>query len=386
MNSTFAFVRFSCLDEALRAVNQGNGRLMDGFSIKVFLEKRITTQARKPKVDALREDVQDGTSFYAVIRFEEEEQIPTFWDLKELLLNSWFTDIDTVDNFMNKKKLRVWVRIEGMPLMAWQESVFNTIGSRWGNVIRIEEETAKKLRCWIDQEQSKSPLGKLTRETTKAADCNVFGNSEKLWSEGGFINNLEGVLPRALPNERGDGPSLGETQEDGLDNLGSSQTIALGGSAGLVPLIEVLIEADSGSSDSSKRSLSVEPIFDPSYGLYSIIPKSLRYLSCLNSFSPGMCLVNNKVELNNKLGKTGSSSGKDSDKRGLACPMKSLQGHTNSKKVRSQRRASEQNHKIDKEEKARVNLDVCESTGLFFDADREVILDRLKVTEDKVGC
>ncbi|KAK8564936.1 hypothetical protein V6N12_058513 [Hibiscus sabdariffa] len=441
---SFSSTSFSCLDEALRAVNQGNGRLMDGFSIKVFLEKRITTQARKPKVDALREDVQDGTmwvedrsesnmnildtcktrnadavwvedrpesntniiqvnvseyerewikscivcqikamydtelvqqalqadgfkitmsrwsGFYAVIRFEEEEQIPTFWDLKELLLNSWFTDIDTVDNFMNKKKLRVWVRIEGMPLMAWQESVFNTIGSRWGNVIRIEEETAKKLRfdgARILLEQSKSPLGKLTRETTKAADCNVFGNSEKLWSEGGFINNLEGVLPRALPNERGDGPSLGETQEDGLDNLGSSQTIALGGSAGLVPLIEVLIEADSGSSDSSKRSLSVEPIFDPSYGLYSIIPKSLRYLSCLNSFSPGMCLVNNKVELNNKLGKTGSSSGKDSDKRGLACPMKSLQGHTNSKKVRSQRRASEQNHKIDKEEKARVNLD-----------------------------
>ncbi|KAK8701743.1 hypothetical protein V6N13_020122 [Hibiscus sabdariffa] len=366
--------------EALRAVNQGNGRLMDGFSIKVFLEKRLSTQARKPKVDALREDVQDGTSFYAVIRFEEEEQIPIFWDLKESLLKSWFTDIDTVDNFMNKKKFRVWVRIEGMPLMAW-----------------IEEETAKKLRfdgarillgvsCLSDVPLTAAISFEGESFWLRISIVEFEDESEKLQSEGGFINNLEGVSPRALPNERGDGPTLGETQEDGLDNLGSSQTITLGGSAGAVPLIEVPVKIVSGSFDSSKRSLSVEPVFDPSSGLYSIRPKSLRYLSCLNSFSLGLCLVNNKVGLNNKLGKTGSSSGQDSDKRGLACPRKSLQGHTNSKKVRCQTRASEQNHKIDKEEEARVNLDVCESVGLFFDADRKVILNRLKLTEGEAGC
>ncbi|KAK8564991.1 hypothetical protein V6N12_058567 [Hibiscus sabdariffa] len=295
MNNTFAFVRFSCLGEALRAVNQGNGRLMDGFSIKVFLEKRLSTQARKPKVDALREDVQDGTmwvedrpesntniiqvnvfeyerewiksfvvgqikamydtelvqqalqadgfkitvcqwlGFYAVIRFEEEEQIPIFWDLKESLLKSWFTDIDTVDNFMNKKKFRVWVRIEGMPLMAW-----------------IEEETAKKLRfdgarillgvsCLSDVPLTAAISFEGESFWLRISIVEFEDESEKLQSEGGFINNLEGVSPRALPNERGDGPTLGETQEDGLDNLGSSQTITLGGSAGAVPLIETQI-------------------------------------------------------------------------------------------------------------------------------------------------
>ncbi|KAK9004251.1 hypothetical protein V6N11_002057 [Hibiscus sabdariffa] len=428
MNCTFAFVRFSCLEEALRAVNQGNGRLMDGFSIKVFLEKRLSTQAWKTKVNVRREVDQNGTSktlrlrkegwsfkdallsgdhskglvtgktksadalrledrpelntiaiqvnvseherewikscvigqikamydielvqqalqvdgfkitvsrwsgFYAVIRFEEEEQIPIFWDLKESLLKSWFTDIDTVDNFMNKKKLRVWVRIEGMPLMAWQESVFNTIGSRWGNVIRIEEETVKRLRfdgarillgvsclsdvpptaaisfegeifwlrisiaefdderCWIDQEQPNSPVGKLTRETTKAADCNVLGNRKS-------------------------------TGEDSL--------------------IEVPIDADLGSFDSSKQSLSAEPTFDPSSGLYSIRPKSLRYLSCLNSLPSGLCLVNNKVGLNNKLGKSGSHPGHVRDKRGLVGPRRSLKGQSNSKMVRCQKRDSE---------------------------------------------
>ncbi|KAK8644393.1 hypothetical protein V6N13_123701 [Hibiscus sabdariffa] len=348
MNCTFAFVRFSCLEEALRAVNQGNGRLMDGFSIKVFLEKRLSTQAWKTKVNVRREVDQNGTSKTLrlrkegwsfkdallsgdhskglvtgktksadALRFEEEEQIPIFWDLKESLLKSWFTDIDTVDNFMNKKKLRVWVRIEGMPLMAWQESVFNTIGSRWGNVIRIEEETVKRLRfdgarillgvsclsdvpptaaisfegeifwlrisiaefdderCWIDQEQPNSPVGKLTRETTKAADCNVLGNRKS-------------------------------TGEDSL--------------------IEVPIDADLGSFDSSKQSLSAEPTFDPSSGLYSIRPKSLRYLSCLNSLPSGLCLVNNKVGLNNKLGKSGSHPGHVRDKRGLVGPRRSLKG------------------------------------------------------------
>ncbi|KAK8480123.1 hypothetical protein V6N12_013131 [Hibiscus sabdariffa] len=298
--------------------------------IKAMYDTELVQQALQ--TDDFKITVSQWSGFYVVIIFEEDEQIPIFWDLKESLLKTWFTDIDNVDNFMNKKKLRVWVHTEGMPLMAWQESMFNIIGSRWGNVIWIEEETLKRLR-FDGAQQSNNPFGKLTRETTKAADCNVFGNSEKLWSDGGFINNLEGVFPRVIPNERGVGPTLGETQEDGLDTLGSSQTSTLGGSTGADPLIEVPVDADLGSFDSSKRSLSVEPVFDPRTGLYSIRPKSLRYLSCLNSFPPGLCLVNNKVGLNNKMGKSGSSSGQDSDKRGLVCPRKSLQGHTKSKKV-----------------------------------------------------
>ncbi|KAK8621644.1 hypothetical protein V6N13_081077 [Hibiscus sabdariffa] len=132
-----------------------------------------------------------------------------------------------------------------------------------------------------------------------------------------------------------------------------------------------LMMRDVGSIKSSRRAplrLSLELAFDPSSGLYSIKPKSLRYFSCLNSLSPGLCLVNNKLGLNNKLGKSGSLPGQDSEKgrskRGLVCPRKILQGHNDCKKNRLQKRTSEYKHKTDKEEEARVNLDVCESVRL----------------------
>ncbi|KAK8992946.1 hypothetical protein V6N11_049005 [Hibiscus sabdariffa] len=86
------------------------------------------------------------SGFYAIICFEEEEQMAIFWDMKEMLLNSWFTDIDNLDNFMNKKKLRVWVCVHGMPLMAWQETVFTALGSQWGRVVRLDVDTVNKSR------------------------------------------------------------------------------------------------------------------------------------------------------------------------------------------------------------------------------------------------
>ncbi|KAK8670921.1 hypothetical protein V6N13_037533 [Hibiscus sabdariffa] len=69
-----------------------------------------------------------------------------FWDLKESYLKSWFTDIDTVENFMKARKLLVWVCLEGLPLVAWTESVLCDIRSRWGELIRLDPDTANKKR------------------------------------------------------------------------------------------------------------------------------------------------------------------------------------------------------------------------------------------------
>ncbi|KAK8704654.1 hypothetical protein V6N13_048271 [Hibiscus sabdariffa] len=195
MKSTLAFVRFTNMVEALRAVKEVNGQRMDGFSIKVFLERKYSEPLKNPtnrgskanmktplnknlnmrKVgvsykEALlnnfhaksettnptristshaREDVSDKTSgFYAITRFKEEEQMTIFWDMKESLLDSWFADKDTIDNFMNMKKLRIWDCFEGIPIMVWQESVFKAIVSRRGNVIRMDDDTARK--SWFD--------------------------------------------------------------------------------------------------------------------------------------------------------------------------------------------------------------------------------------------
>ncbi|KAK8534639.1 hypothetical protein V6N12_057283 [Hibiscus sabdariffa] len=249
------------------------------------------------QVDGFKITVCRWLGFYTVIRFKEDEHIPIFWDLKQSLLKPWFTNIDTVDNFMNKKKLRVCVRKEGIPLMALV--VYQTFLRRSPFHLRV-----KRFGC-------------------------KFQSSSLMMRDVGSIKSS-----RRAP-----------------------LTSTLGDFTRADPLIEVPVEADSGSFDSSKQRLSLELAFDPSSGLYSIKPKSLRYFSCLNSLSPGLCLVNNKLGLNNKLGKSGSLPGQDSEKgrskRGLVCPRKILQGHNDCKKNRLQKRTSEYKHKTDKEEEAR---------------------------------
>ncbi|KAK8593619.1 hypothetical protein V6N13_042814 [Hibiscus sabdariffa] len=51
MKSTFAFVRFSKMEESLLAVHQANNRLMDGFEIKVFLGKEYASVSTAPLAD-----------------------------------------------------------------------------------------------------------------------------------------------------------------------------------------------------------------------------------------------------------------------------------------------------------------------------------------------
>ncbi|KAL4319692.1 hypothetical protein GQ457_18G003410 [Hibiscus cannabinus] len=249
MNSTFAFVRYSNLWEAMNAVDLANNRRMVGFTIKVFLDRKtsetpksiitngkcqIVANPNRAKIARVKDSrtykeallnktricskevnngSKEGTSeacgrgliiggenlapksivineadkewlkncligqvsamydqdfvqqilqsegfrvkvsrwigFYSIICFEEEEQIEIFWDLRETMLKHWFSDIDTVGNFMKSKKLRVWVCIEGIPLEACNESVLVSIGSQWGEVIRLDPDTAERNRLDI---------------------------------------------------------------------------------------------------------------------------------------------------------------------------------------------------------------------------------------------
>ncbi|KAK8637240.1 hypothetical protein V6N13_064664 [Hibiscus sabdariffa] len=93
--------------------------------------------------------VSSWSGVYSIIQFEVVEQLEIFWDLKESMLKDWFCDIDSVENFMNEKKLRVWACIEGLPLEVWNESSLVTIASQWGNVIRLDTDTAERNRLDI---------------------------------------------------------------------------------------------------------------------------------------------------------------------------------------------------------------------------------------------
>ncbi|KAL4383150.1 hypothetical protein GQ457_15G021490 [Hibiscus cannabinus] len=103
-----------------------------------FVQQILRSEGFKVKVSC-------WSGLYAVIRFEEEEQIDIFWDLKDSL-KPWISDIDFVVSFMASKKLKVWVCIEGLPLVAWSDDVFRSIGNRWGEFVRLDVDTAERNR------------------------------------------------------------------------------------------------------------------------------------------------------------------------------------------------------------------------------------------------
>ncbi|KAK8683603.1 hypothetical protein V6N13_039657 [Hibiscus sabdariffa] len=96
--------------------------------------------------EGFRVKVSCWIGFYSIIRFEEEEQLEIFWELRDTMLKQWFSDIDTVGNFMESKKLSVWACIQGIPIEVWNESVLVSIGSQWGEVIRLDPDTAERNR------------------------------------------------------------------------------------------------------------------------------------------------------------------------------------------------------------------------------------------------
>ncbi|GKE80089.1 RNA-directed DNA polymerase, eukaryota, partial [Tanacetum coccineum] len=52
---------------------------------------------------------------------------------------SWFSRLcNAQSDFVSRERI-VWVDIEGVPLHAWSLSTFNKIGSRWGEVMELEE-------------------------------------------------------------------------------------------------------------------------------------------------------------------------------------------------------------------------------------------------------
>nr|GEW55686.1 RNA-directed DNA polymerase, eukaryota [Tanacetum cinerariifolium] len=64
---------------------------------------------------------------------------------------SWFTNLTYAHSDFVARDRIVWVDIEGVPLHAWSHKTFNKIGSKWGEVMNLEESTddmfARKRIC-----------------------------------------------------------------------------------------------------------------------------------------------------------------------------------------------------------------------------------------------
>ncbi|KAL4379654.1 hypothetical protein GQ457_02G016420 [Hibiscus cannabinus] len=512
---TFAFVRFSNREEALREVEFGNNRRMDGFTIKVFLANNelkktrpgiVTANAKayspkpnkkelfkltngrsfkevlltksepgrpcsfngdpeemrgenfksdKPIADpyhfslsgkelawmdnclvgqikgmydasfveqvllseGFKVKVSIWSGFYVIIYFFEQEQIEIFWDLKKSLLKTWFDDIDTLEHFSSHKKQKIWVVLENVPLVAWNNSVFSTIVSRWGSVIKIEDDTSQKnrfdsariltgVRClsaipagvsifingvsyfikistssyedersWIDADQPKSHLEEQKAdESDEEASCRFEDFNTRIYVE------TAGYSPKTEENANGR-----HVRADGHQRAINGEKVAVPstkGQSNVSPhesdkLVEVPIVSASDSAKASSGSTgSISPVLDEKTGLFIIRPKSIKVQS---SWVPSV--FRHELErLHTRNSPIYATSKFSTAKKKIKTPKPLLSDETFYEGRSSKKDSIKGTNQL---VEAQAALDVCKAVGLHFAVSDEIVCSRLAQIESE---
>ncbi|KAK8697339.1 hypothetical protein V6N13_113491 [Hibiscus sabdariffa] len=373
---TFAFIRFSNREEALKAVELGNNRRMDGFTIKVFLgnnhaksiktgDATVTnkpsipnlnkkeyckfTNGRSYKEVLLKENIMKGNGSDFVIPLVESgvnhDRVKPVADpyhfsipVKELawmdcclvgqikgMYDAGFVEQALISDgfkvkFSSLKKLKVWVTLENVPLVAWSNSVFSSIASRWERVIKIDDDTSQKNRfdnarillglkcmsdvpsgvcvfingisyqikisvscyederCWIDADQTKSH-----EDVQLEEEC----DEEDSCRQEDFIPKNHEKTAESSPKKveyLGNSHLFEETcdKKAFLPSEGLYTDVILGSDK----LVEIPIVSGSESTKaSSGASGPFTPVLDKETGLFSIKPKCLK---AQNSWGPNI--------------------------------------------------------------------------------------------------
>ncbi|KAK8593618.1 hypothetical protein V6N12_045695 [Hibiscus sabdariffa] len=242
---------------------------------------------------------------------------------------------------MSAKTLKVWVCIEGLPLVARSEFVLKSI--------KFNDQSV----CHSDS--SRSSIGRsCSRKDLSACSLDITLN-----------NNLgDPVFPPFGPNnDPWPGKELNPPKlcDKSLEDR----------PAGKEDLSDVQVVEASESGTSVGHSVSIEPVFDSTTRLLSIKPK---LVACLGSKS----LTPNKAKSVSRknwgslcsqfVPKWTSSSGKN-----VGSAFREVGHLTGSAKDRIEADASGVNLEANLDE-ARASVQVCEDLALHFDGDKEVIL------------
>ncbi|KAE8666349.1 hypothetical protein F3Y22_tig00112501pilonHSYRG00058 [Hibiscus syriacus] len=142
-SSTFAFVRYRNLEEAKRAVTEADGRWIVGRSIRVFLslEKLLDDES---KSDASLGDIPLNEIELTKEEIGWRSKCPRAWKSRAELLHSWLDLLEKLEGFDGKRSIKIWVTLQNVPIQLWYDRFFSDICSRWGRVLKIDEEMSNR--------------------------------------------------------------------------------------------------------------------------------------------------------------------------------------------------------------------------------------------------
>ncbi|GJU29199.1 RNA-directed DNA polymerase, eukaryota [Tanacetum coccineum] len=192
----FAFVRFIKVDNVDRLV----GNLCTLWIGRMHLHANVVRFERSSKPPyrsdrPIRSEIPGAPSFTSVLKgnlnvpspvsstpsmvLDDSCVVVRDLDYHHVGVASWLTRIcNAQSDFVSNERI-FWVDIEGVPLHAWSRATFNKIGSKWGEVMELEEKDKELVYCkGVEEEQ-----GEVNNQMNSDAKSDVDGVSETYFGE-----------------------------------------------------------------------------------------------------------------------------------------------------------------------------------------------------------
>ncbi|KAE8676231.1 putative ring finger protein [Hibiscus syriacus] len=81
-----------------------------------------------------------------VIQFKYESARQVCWLNREHWVSRWFDELELLEGYENKHRVKTWILLSDVPLLVWSESFFMKLGSLWGKMLLVEDDTCNRSR------------------------------------------------------------------------------------------------------------------------------------------------------------------------------------------------------------------------------------------------
>ncbi|GAB2297448.1 hypothetical protein Dimus_031552, partial [Dionaea muscipula] len=115
-----------------------------------------------------------------LITFPSEERMSSFINRHKEHESYWFKSVEpwSVNMECNFER-EVWLSCYGVPVHAWNASTFIAIGQHWGDVIQIDEDTLKCIRCDIGKVKISTSCSSLINQQMKDDEQTRSGSTNE---------------------------------------------------------------------------------------------------------------------------------------------------------------------------------------------------------------
>ncbi|KAK8696942.1 hypothetical protein V6N13_113110 [Hibiscus sabdariffa] len=106
----------------------------------------IETIQEALRSDGFQVEVCPWFGLTVILKFTNVEEKMRCWRARSKLLRTWLDKCELLEGFEGKKRLKIWVLLQDVPLSVWNFNFLIGLTSRWGKVVEVDEGTRNLRR------------------------------------------------------------------------------------------------------------------------------------------------------------------------------------------------------------------------------------------------